>query len=421
MITLAPNNDILVGGSDSHVSFSKDGGKSFVKILDEVDGGSNDVVHVVADPDYADNNIIYAASDDEICRGKADKGVTWASREPKDSVNILPSGFLPVGMAQHGDATYVLYSDGTDSRLYRSLNLQTGATDVLCRWSYLETGYEFERTPRAMKMAPDTSDGPTFYAVDTNVDFMNAKDPLATIGPTPQAPADGLEVTINPITGKAFDVTFVWERYSNKYVTECLLQIATDPDFHGKVYDGTFGGITRDTISQTVGPTGSTSTAPFTETVIVETVTPGYTLITYDSSGNVSANVTYPEMTSSTTEEVTTMITTYRQVEFMPNTTYYWRVRVSGTTYGPLISEWSDVGSFTVAEAFVEPPVEVVVPPPTPAPEITVEVPDVVVQLPPEQPAEPVIPTYMLWLIIGIGAVLIIALVILIVRTRRVV
>ena len=285
----------------------------------------------------------------------------------------------------------------------------------------MSTGYEFERTPRAMKMAPDTSDGPTFYAVDTNVDFMNAKDPLATIGPTPQAPADALEVTINPITGKAFDVTFVWERYSNKYVTECLLQIATDPDFNGKVYDGTFGGITKDTISQTVGPTGSTSTEPVTTEVIVETVTPGYTIVTTDNTGAVTSNQTVPEITTSALEEVTTWVTTYRQCEFMPLTTYYWRVRVSGTTYGPLISKWSETGSFTVAEAFVEPPVEVVIPPPAPPAEITVEVPDVVVQLPPAAPVEPVIPTYMLWLIIGIGAVLLIALVVLVVRTRRVV
>jgi len=37
-----------------------------------------------------------------------------------------------------------------------------------------------------------------------------------------------------------------------------------------------------------------------------------------------------------------------------------------------------------------------------------------------EVPTAPVIPTYLLWVIVGVGAVLVIALIVLIVRTRRV-
>ena len=96
------------------------------------------------------------------------------------------------------------------------------------------------------------------------------------------------------------------------------------------------------------------------------------------------------------------------------DTTYYWRVR--GVT-GPAPAKkaapggpW-EAGVFTTEAKAVEaaPPVVVQPPPPT---EVQV------VQVPVAQPTP--IPSYLLWMIIGIGAVLFIALIVLIVRTRRV-
>jgi nitrous oxidase accessory protein NosD len=58
-----------------------------------------------------------------------------------------------------------------------------------------------------------------------------------------------------------------------------------------------------------------------------------------------------------------------------------------------------------------------------PAPQVTVEAPpapQVTVEAAPAAAAAPAIPTYLLWIIIGIGAVLVVALIVLIVRTRRV-
>ncbi|MCK5644747.1 MAG: hypothetical protein KAJ19_28365 [Gammaproteobacteria bacterium] len=80
------------------------------------------------------------------------------------------------------------------------------------------------------------------------------------------------------------------------------------------------------------------------------------------------------------------------------STTYYWRVRaVTSTTQ----SEWAN-GVFTTMAAAPAPPAPPAPPPTPPAPIV---------------PAPP-IPTYLLWTIIGVGAVLVIAVVILIVRTR---
>jgi hypothetical protein len=84
------------------------------------------------------------------------------------------------------------------------------------------------------------------------------------------------------------------------------------------------------------------------------------------------------------------------------STTYYWRVRGVNADQS---SEWAE-GVFTTMDEPVEPLPPVVVEP-TPVQEIEITTPEV-------------IPTFMLWIIIGIGAVLVIALIILIFRTRRI-
>jgi hypothetical protein len=90
--------------------------------------------------------------------------------------------------------------------------------------------------------------------------------------------------------------------------------------------------------------------------------------------------------------------------------TYAWRVQaVRGTD----TSAW--VTSFFVTEAEPEEapdPIEIVIPEPTPTPEIEVIVP---------APTEvEILPEYLLWVIVGVAAVLVIAVIVLIVRTRRV-
>jgi len=86
------------------------------------------------------------------------------------------------------------------------------------------------------------------------------------------------------------------------------------------------------------------------------------------------------------------------------NTNYFWRVMAYDGSKA--ISRWSDVGAFTTMTEGV--------PAPSPAPPATVTQP---------APAPVVIPTpippVLLWTIVGIGALLIIAVIVLIVRTRR--
>ncbi len=97
-------------------------------------------------------------------------------------------------------------------------------------------------------------------------------------------------------------------------------------------------------------------------------------------------------------------------------TTYYWRVRGVLDAGSTAFTPWA-AGIFTTeAEAVVvEGTTPVVVE--TPKPEITVEIPPTKITV---EPAPPAIPTYLLWIIVVVGAVLVIALIVLIVRTRRV-
>ena len=90
-------------------------------------------------------------------------------------------------------------------------------------------------------------------------------------------------------------------------------------------------------------------------------------------------------------------------------TTYFWRVKA----LTPVESDWSTVANFIVAEEAVEPPpttTTIVLP--------TQEPPTITTFTVPPDVVEKVNPAY-IWAIIIIGAVLVIAVIVLIVRTRR--
>jgi len=98
------------------------------------------------------------------------------------------------------------------------------------------------------------------------------------------------------------------------------------------------------------------------------------------------------------------------------DTVYNWRVRAVNAIGA---GAWTTGFFTTVTEPVPEPepipPVIIKEMPPTPAPEIILNVP------PATKQEVQVIPDYLLWVVVAVGAVLIIAVVVLIVRTRRVI
>jgi hypothetical protein len=460
-VIVADNGDILVGGTGK-VAFSKDGGSTFTRILDTTDA---DPVHIVPHPDYADNNKIYIAAGDEIERGKADKHTTWSSKEPTSGDMDIPSDYDAYGIAQHNGWVYVLTGNSSNSRIYRALNLETGATADLCNWSYSSTViagyslYTMQATPKALKQYK----GANFWAVATGGLYSNqivGYSDAGTTGPTLKSPDEGETIAVNPVNGRAYNVPFTWEKYPLSWITECQLQICTDAAFEDEVYNKTFT-VDSNTITKVIGPLGATNqivefmpgmtyywrvrvsntsygpwvgpwsasstfkVAPLVEFGIVSptvgaTGTPVSPMFSWtEFEGAIGYEIMVAEdSTFKIIDFSHTVDRTFYQAEetLAYDTTYYWRVR--GVT-GPAKPKqaapggpWAE-GMFRTEAKPVEPTPPVVI---EPTPPTKVEV----VKVPVEKVVPQAIPNYLLWTIIGVGAILVISLIVLIVRTRRV-
>ncbi|MFC1932909.1 hypothetical protein ACFLXU_04695 [Chloroflexota bacterium] len=449
MVTIAPNGDILIGDTAGYVAFSKDGGSTFERTKDF--GTGNAIV--VADDDYADNNKIYVGVGTDIKRGEASTTATPAGR----GATTWPI----TGMAQVGDVTYALSANATqDSLLYMSLKLETAGSAALAEWSSVTaSGETYLNTPQALKVSVSGTKS-KLWAIDTaSPQLETYEDVTSLIGPTLVQPAAAADVAVNPGTGRSYDITFIWERYSDSDIDEMQVQIGTDSNFDAVIYDETFTGITTDTIAKVIGPTGQTNQvsefmpgltyywhvrnglngpmySPWSETrsftverIDVFTVggpTIGATSVAIQPTftwGEYEGAIGYEialaeDPTFAILDWSHTVDSTFYKAEetLKYSTTYYWRVR--GVT-GPAPAKQAAPGGPWVTGVFT-----------TEAEPVETEGPAVIVQpgeTPPAQviyvdkpgPSQP-IPDYLLWTIIGIGAILVIALIVLIVRTRRV-
>ncbi len=354
---------VLVGGSPA-VSYSTDGNESWTD-LDDLSDDSLDVQ--VTASGLADGDFIYASSafaGDAIYRWEIGDG-EWED----DLGSLVVEGdpdveYSCTGIALSEDGVlYVLASDGSDSELFRFLD---PAGDKDGDESTATSTAVFNRTPSALRISAGSTN---LWAVTSDSDeLFNFEDTLATVAPTLKGPKSGATIPVNEISGEPADVNFSWECPSDE-VSQHDLEVALDDEFDEVVFDSgalDLSGDEGDLIS-----------------FVMNDGADGYAV--------------------------------------MPGETYYWRVRVS--QLGPVQSPWSDTWSFTVAEAEGVPPVTLEIPP---APEITVEMPapEVTVTVPPMvtvPPAPSPMTPGVLWAVIAIGALLFIALIVLIIRTRRVV
>ena len=268
---------------------------------------------------------------------------------------------------------YAMVSDaGTSgSGFIRALSPSDASSTTT--WSLVGSALEiFTNAPSTFRVSSGSN---KLWVVDNQAgalldNLFIYEDTVASTGPTLGGPADGKEILVNVVSGGTFSVPFSWERLSKGSSYD--LEIALDSGFTEKV------------LTPTVGSTSST----------VSSVQGGST--------------------------------------FMPDTTYYWRVRTDSS--GPIYSPWSATRSFTIGELpeaqapiiIQQPPAPVISVPPTP--EIVVQMPEIILPAPtpapqiviPAAPAPaPAVPSWAIYAIIIIGAVLVIALIVLIMRTRR--
>jgi hypothetical protein len=375
---LSLGEDLLIAGStDGYVAYSDNGNVTWTKLDDDL----GDAVQVVA-TGLEDGDFVIAASsanNSYIYQWELGEDDEWDTITDDD---FIGTGYGVFGLAMEEGVLYAVSSNGTDSKALRTLT----PTDEDPSWSTMASaGEDFVLAPKALKVSR-SDDITKLWAIDNEGPALfSYKDTLATAAPASSGPRDGATIDVNPVTGRAYTLTFSWKSPSDS-VTEYDLVIALDSGFDETVLDEAVADTADEgeIVSQVVGPYAS---SPF-------------------------------------------------DLEFMAGTTYYWKVRVDLAS--PVRSAYSEVRSFTVAEApepaapvvIEQPPAPVISVPPTP--EITITPPEIVippqpdivlpapeVTLPPTPAPVEAIPAWALYVIIIIGAILVIALIVLIMRTRR--
>jgi hypothetical protein len=373
MISCLGEDEVIVG-SDGYIAWSTDGNSSWDKVNTPLsDTGATQVTASgLADGDY-----IYGSTDNtgggtlKIERWEiGQSGTSW-----KDLVAPV-SGNGTFGLDLVEGALYAVTYDNASSYLVRTLSPTTSEPSSGMWANVISSGETFNLAPQALKVS---SGSVKLWAADSAAGLtkplFSFTDEVATVGPSLTAPADGSVVQVNPVSGGTYTVALSWDRLSKSTIYD--YQVALDSGFVEKVIN-----------------TATSSTTSSTPAVVINT-------------GGTSGAL-------------------------MPGTTYYWRIRTNQA--GPIRSQWSETRSFTVGElpeaqppvVIEQPPAPVIEVPPTP--EIVLQPPEIVLPAPEPAPeivlpapveAAPPIPAWAIYAIIIIGAVLVIALIILIMRTRR--
>jgi hypothetical protein len=266
-----------------------------------------------------------------------------------------------VALILYNDVLY-LVSEGS-TQLMRSLSPTVGVPDD-SYFSEQTSSVYINSTPQAIVAGPGST---KLYGVETDLEkIYTYTDTLTDAVPTLISPADGYVVPVNEVGGWSVPFTMVWEKPSSKVT--------------------------------------------------------GYDVRLMDEDGYKIDNEDRDGTTTTMSMDVYEF-----DVPLEPGKTYSWKVRVDD----PVFSGWSETRTFSIPEAdaaipdvtvpapaapnvTVEPPAVTVEPaPPAPAPTVTVNV-------PPAPTPTPAIPQWMLWIIVAIGAILVIFLIVLIMRTRRV-
>lgn len=305
---------LLVGGTGGAVSYSLDGAKSFTPIPVALPVGGN--VSVVADKDFDKVGtpgymMFYAASDFVPDPGETNFIYRWVigvSTSWETIRTFTISGVRPVysALLQHCGALYGVWHNNTaaPSAAERSLNPWADVAAPIS-WDRMDigaSGYIFNQVPQGAKIC----DGVVVWAIDTTgTDRLVAyTDTLSKARPTLKEPTDGKLVSIDPVTGRAGNVTLIWDRLSLGTIYE--IQISRDADFTQRLWIiPSYAPPSPLRPALIVGPTG-------TPVIILGTAVPTF-------------------------------------INLEAGKTYYWRVRVRDETTGDAIrSLWSTPRSFTV-------------------------------------------------------------------------
>lgn len=449
-ITILGEDQLIVGNNAGMVSYSTDGAMTWNSIPQAVAAGAGNTV-VTADKLEEGGNI-YAG--DAATNAIYKWVIGQAASEPWVAID---AGVNPTtGIALQNGVLYAAQTNGAASTVRRNNapflpptpppfdNLAAGATG-------------FTLAPSSLRVSV-SSTYIKLWAVDTvpAADaLMSYMDTQALQATTLSTPVDKFVASVNPISGAIANVTFTWMSVPgvNPPAGRYQLDVALDEGFGQLVF-------TNAALAAAGGPMQAQNsvaliiplnpgftyywrvrvTAPLTgnwsevRSLSVEatgamtpeigspengatlaTGTPGFSWAPVAEATKYEFQLASDPAFGSIVYTAETVTTAAAVDSALADGIYYWRVRA----IEPAESEWSPVATINVAVAAAQAeqaPVQVEIPdiviPPIEVPQATVVVEDT-------GEAAPVISEGLLWAVIIIGAVLVIAVIVLIVRTRR--
>jgi hypothetical protein len=473
-------NYVIVGGTAGAVSFSKDGGTTWTKLGPGVAAGSTGTL--VAASGLDTGNFIFAATANSKTIYRCEIGPSNPINELKD-MNLTTqypqnNAETTSGLIYQSGVLYAT-SVNTTAGAYTYLNstlyptMAPGGVHPPTAWrtqyssavptGFLTYGLVLNTAPTALKVSTSTGKI-TLYAVNTyglaapgtiSKGVRYYDDTLALTGPTLSGPADKALIQTNSVTGNPMNVNLMWARAS--LATSYDIQVALDSNFNSLAsflvaytgVDGTAATMAVVYNSATYGfnpgttyywriraNTPISSVWSETRSLTIQPVAAAVPAISSPANGATISNqspafswtpvtgTTKYEFQLSTTPTFGTTVLTDTPASagtLVPVTIkldqgkqYFWRVRA----LEPIQGDWSTVANFLVATPA----------PPAKDPVVITQAAPVTITIPPAPPAqtvtlnppkvEQIAPTY-IWAIIIIGAILVIAVIVLIVRTRR--
>jgi len=462
-------NQILVTSSTGNVQWSTDGGVTYQTFLAPTGITGGTATYAVADK-LEMGGMIYAATaaNANVYRWTIGTSAVWDLIGNSAVGTSITATYLSQDIALSNGVVYRLGTDGTNTEISRSINAflpfflvewssvqTTGAGTTMAAGLNPATGAAANAQPAPLKMV-----GTTAYFVDTintpifaPTRVLAFTDTLAapTAVPALSTPANDGLIQTNPSTGGSNPVTFTWTAVAGASLYQ--IAVAQDAAFLQPVagYPFTFAApaglfVTNQVTAanlfvpgqsyywrvRVASPYWSNWSAVNTfrvqpNTAIVPTIgSPANGSILSGAPAFSWSPIGGATMYKFEVDTGTTFVAPLYSVEtanagaslptsinLVPGKTYFWRVKA----LAPIEGDWSTVANFTVAE-----PAVVTTAPPAVTPTLTVVIPPgttvtTSVVIPPVTTTT-VNPTY-IWAIIIIGAVLVIAVIVLIVRTRR--
>lgn len=421
-LTLLAKDNLLASGATG-VAYTTDGGATWTSL----GLGFVDATQAVADK-LTTGGIITAAA------GTAVKTFTIGTSAAFSATNAatLPAGYAVSEMIISGGVTYAMADDGTNSIMLRS-------KITALAWS--QVALDAGKLNRGLAAAS----GKLISRNKTDNSLWSYTDVFAAAGPALTGPAEAFIVGVNLETGNANNVVFQWTGITGAPISvRYTMQMSLDSAFTQVVATvADFNGVLA-----IIGPTGAAAVFPFqadtsyywrvraslpvdgpysaTRSFKIGALQPLALSAPASGASDVSVKPTFvwAPVTGATTYEIvvsddpTFKIITFSRTtdksmfaadeQLAYGTNYYWRVRASAPTTAvtPFVTGIFTTEAKPVPPTTPAPPITITTQPPA---TITVEVP----------PAVEAIPAFLLWIIILIGAILVIALIVLIVRTRR--